>query len=571
MYKVLAQGNLRTKFFIWSAAVLVLVGLVVAVLYYRHLRGAIMADSLQKSKLILHEVEAIRAYVKEELRPLMQQLHSRETFIIEAMSTTYISRRIMERFGERMPGFVYRRVSVNPHNPRNLADAFEEEMIDWFEDGPDRRFWQGVVERDEGAFFVSMVPDYFDQSCILCHGDPDQAPRTLVETYGRDGGFRFKAGDLAGINSIAVPVSSSLQRIRRLSVGLFAGTVGGLIALLFLLNLLFNRLVITRLARIMDELAQDGGLAAGTKGPQTAEGSADELDNLKMSLGQLTRYVQTARKGGGLEPNVIGPYVVGRPLIAGTLSWVYQASHSRTGEAVSIKIPFEEVLSNPIYAACLQAELNLLEKTEHAGIIKIRERQGDALVLAPAAGVDFERHIQQHPKPSLDTVAAYFEKLVSITAYLHHQGIVHHDLRPANFVVEKDGRLCLVDMGMAAVQGQPDPITASGMGPQGDARYMAPEQWGGKRGQAQADIYTLGIVLYRLATGRLPYTDSRTAYRALAHGHGQPEPPSHWNPAISTDLERVILKAMASDPQDRYMWVEDFGDDLREAIGTSEV
>ena len=157
----------------------------------------------------------------------MQSLHSRDTFIIEAMSTTYISRRIMERFGERMPGFVYRRVSVNPHNPRNLADEFEEEMIDWFEAAPERRFWQGVVQKGEESFFISMVPDYFEQSCILCHGDPAAAPRTLVETYGNDGGFRFKAGDLAGLNSVAVPVSDPFKKIRRFSVGLFVGNGGG--------------------------------------------------------------------------------------------------------------------------------------------------------------------------------------------------------------------------------------------------------------------------------------------------------------------------------------------------------
>jgi len=570
MRNILARGNLRTKFFVWSAAVLILAGLIVSVLYYRHLKGVVMADSLQKSELILQEVEAIRAYVKEELRPLMQQLHSKDTFIIEAMSTTYISRRIMERFGEKMPGFVYRRASVNPHNPRNLANEFEEEMIDWFEAGPDRRFWQGVVQKGEASFFISMVPDYFDQSCILCHGDPAKAPRTLVETYGDDGGFRFKAGDLAGINSVAVPVSASLQKIRRLSMGIFVGTVGGMLALLFLSNWLFNRLVITRLTQIMEDLTKEEGIGPEAQDRRTAEGSADELDHLRTSLGQLTRYVQAARKGGGLEPNVIGPYVVGRPLVAGTLSWVYQARHGQTDDGVSIKIPFEDVLINPIYATCLQAELNLLERIAHPGIVKIRERHGEALVLDPIAGVDFERHLEQHPQPSSATMAGYFTQLVDIAAYLHHQGIVHHDLRPANFVLGDGGKLFLVDIGMAAVHGQPDPITASGMGPQGDTRYMAPEQWNGQRGDARADIYTLGVVLYRMASGHLPYADSAAAYKAHAHSRQPLVPPTHWAPTLSKSLEAVILRAMAMRPKDRYAWVEDFGDDLFDALNASE-
>jgi hypothetical protein len=562
MHNYFVRGNLRTKFFLWSTAVLIVFGLLVAMLYYRHLKRTVMAESLQKSELILSEVEAIRAYVKDELRPLMQSLHSRDTFIIEAMSTTYISRRIMERFGERMPGFVYRRVSVNPHNPQNLADEFEEEMIDWFEAAPERRFWQGVVQKGEESFFISMVPDYFEQSCILCHGDPAAAPRTLVETYGNDGGFRFKAGDLAGLNSVAVPVSDPFQKIRRFSVGLFAGTVAGTLSLLLLFNWLFNRLVISRLTRIMEDLAQDEGQAATPGVPRTVDGSADELDNLKTSLGQLNRYVRAARKGGGLEPNVIGPYVVGRPLVAGTLSWVYQARDTRTDESVTIKIPFEDVLINPIYAACLQSELKLLGAIRHPGIIKIRERQGDALVLAPVAGMDFERYLQQHPQLSLASMAAYFQELLDITAYLHHQGIVHHDLRPANFILGEDGRLCLVDLGMAAHHDHPDPITASGMGPQGDARYMPPEQWDGVRGDPRADIYTLGMLLYRMTAGRLPFEDSAKAYQFQTHSRGRIVPPSHWQPNLSKAIEGVILKAIAADPQDRYQWVEDFGEAL---------
>jgi serine/threonine protein kinase len=286
------------------------------------------------------------------------------------------------------------------------------------------------------------------------------------------------------------------------------------------------------------------------------------LDNLKTSLGQLNRYVRAARKGGGLEPNVIGPYVVGRPLVAGTLSWVYQARDTRTDEPVSIQIPFEDVLINPIYAACLQSELKLLGTIRHPGIIKIRERQGDALVLAPMAGMDFERYLQQHSQLSAARMAAYFQELLDITAYLHHQGIVHHDLRPANFILGEDGRLCLVDLGMAAHRDHPDPITASGMGPQGDARYMPPEQWAGMRGDPRSDIYTLGTLLYRMAAGRLPFEDSAKAYQFQAHKRGEILPPSSWQPHLSKAIEAVILKAMAAAPQDRYQWVEDFGDAL---------
>lgn len=128
-----------------------------------------MNDAMTKSEVILREVEAIRFYIKQELRPKMFELHGSNTFIIEAMSKTYISTRIMARFAETMPDYLYRRASLNPHNPNNLADPFEEEMFTWFEEDSSRRFWQGIVKKNGSSYFVSMVPDYFTKSCIRCH------------------------------------------------------------------------------------------------------------------------------------------------------------------------------------------------------------------------------------------------------------------------------------------------------------------------------------------------------------------------------------------------------------------
>ena len=145
---------------------------------------------------------------------------------------------------------------------------------------------------------------------------------------------------------------------------------------------------------------------------------------------------------------------------------------------------------------------------------------------------------------------------------------MHHDLRPANFILDEDGRLCLLDLGMAADHDTPDPITASGMGPQGDVRYMPPEQWAGLRGDARSDIYTLGILLYRMAAGRLPFEDSVEAYKSHAHGNDRIVPPSNWQPSLPKAIETVILRATAVAPQSRYQWVEDFEEALDKAISS---
>ena len=99
----------------------------------------------------------------------------------------------METFSQSMPNYIFRRVSVNPLNPRNLADSFEEEMLDWFEQDTTRAFWQGVVKKNGESFFVSMIPDYFTKPCMRCHGNVDDAPQSLIDRYGKDNGS-YRAG-----------------------------------------------------------------------------------------------------------------------------------------------------------------------------------------------------------------------------------------------------------------------------------------------------------------------------------------------------------------------------------------
>ena len=149
--------NLKQRFFLWSAFILLGGGILLSALSFWNTRRLLMSEAMTKSEVILQEVEAIRSYVKKELRPKMNELYGADVFIIEAMSTTYVSTAIMERFAESMPNYIYRRASLNPHNPRNLADSFEEEMFDWFEEDRGRSFWQGVVKKQKRGAFIPLL------------------------------------------------------------------------------------------------------------------------------------------------------------------------------------------------------------------------------------------------------------------------------------------------------------------------------------------------------------------------------------------------------------------------------
>ncbi|MCF8077171.1 MAG: DUF3365 domain-containing protein [Desulfotignum sp.] len=509
---------------------------------------------MEKSEVILQEVESIRFYVKEELRPKMYELQGEDAFIIEAMSTTYISRTIMNRFAQSMPDYLYRRASLNPHNPENIADEFEEKMFDWFEDDPDRSFWQGVVKKNGSSFFISMVPDYFAKECILCHGDAKDAPQSLIDRYGSNGGFRFKQGDLAGINSIAVPVSAPLRSAFQGSVILFIIILGSSLILLWLINFVFQRLVIERLTTMLT-------LVNDPKEDDPSPGPGDEIDHLQASVGSLNRYVRSARKGGALEPNFIGKYSVSKPIAAGAMSWLYEGYNAKTRNRVLLKYGFDEVLQNPLYRACLEAEFTLFETLSHKALPRVVERFDDVLVFEHVTGENLLSILDKGPMKT-EQVLHLFSQLCDLTASLHAGGIVHHDLRPHILMLDQQKSLHLMDMGLAASDHKGDPIAAAGLTPQGDIHYMAPEQGRGMRGDPRSDIYTLGIILFQAVTGKLPFSGDTGSIKGGIRGKREVISPKTYRPDLPVSFELVIRTALHDNIHDRYQWVEDFWEDL---------
>ncbi len=556
--------NLRTKFFAGSLIILLAAGLLFSLLYYRHLKGILMKEALRKSELILQEVEATRDYVEQVLRPRVRKLQGDEAFIIEAMSTTYVSLNIMKRFRDKMPGYEYRRVSLNPHNPENLANDHEEEMFDWFEANPDRHFWQGLVKRGGAPFFVSMTPDYVDRGCLRCHGSPDDAPRPLLQQYGKDGGFRFAEGDLIGLNSVSVPVSKPLAAIRKASAGTFLVTVVLTGALLFLINLFFGRLVVARLAQTIGFVAEDDGSDGATDAVAPMP-TQDELDALRQSVGRLNRYVMIARKGAAMGPNFLGPYSVGMPIAAGTLSWLHQGRDTRRDRKITVKYPFHDVLLNPLYATCVRMEVRLFEQLRHPGLLGAIAREGDVLILEPTEAGTLESIMKKGALSGTQELLAIGEALCDLVGYLHNAGVVHHDLRPANILAAADGSLKLFDLGLSSWRDAPDTILEAGVGPQGDPKYMAPEQLAGKRGDPRSDIYTLGLLLGAVATGEWPVDAHRSNWNGWLGFEERRFPSRPSIKSLSAEIQTVLMQAMAPSPEERYQWVEDFWNDLRAA------
>lgn len=316
------------------------------------------------------------------------------------------------------------------------------------------------------------------------------------------------------------------------------------IPIVILLNFLFGKLVTSGLSDIISVLSQ-----ADEEGVNERL-AKDEMTYLKASFGHLNRYVRVARKGSGLEPNFIGKYLVESPIIAGSMSWIYKGRNTQTQEPVWLKIPFDNAGVNPIYAACIRAERKLFESLTHSNLLILKDNLGDVLITEDIEAKNFADYIRRQLPFSKMDVLPYFQQICDLLSYLHHQGVVHHHLRPESMMITADRYLKMVDLGLAFKADFGDPLSETRLCPPGDLRYMSPEQREGKRGDPRSDIYALGVLLHLMLTGKTP---------------------SESEEIIPAPIKSVISKAMNPNIEHRYQWVEDFWEDLQNKIVVFEI
>jgi two-component system, NtrC family, sensor kinase len=240
--------SLLTKF---SAGIVIILGLFTGLLsygLYKQLEESLIRSVYEKSEIILAELEATRKYVSDILRPRISSLISGDEFVLEAMSTTYVSRQIMERFQKTFPEFRYKRAAMDSRALLNQADTFESEILSRFQQDPSLKDWQGLVTRNNERFFVRMVPIHMDAACLRCHGERDNAPAKLLDLYGADRGFGRKVGNIAGMDVLSFPVESAMGQIRRRTIAIVGPGVLAMLAALLLVIAFFRRLVVNRIA-----------------------------------------------------------------------------------------------------------------------------------------------------------------------------------------------------------------------------------------------------------------------------------------------------------------------------------
>jgi len=238
----------------------------------------------------------------------------------------------------------------------------------------------------------------------------------------------------------------------------------------------------------------------------------------------------------------------------GAAGVVYRARDRRTGETVALKV-FDPAagaaVDRDVQRQRWRREAELLQRLSHPNIVAVRgwilEEERASLVTEFVDGGSLEERLDECGALPLVQALTIVSQAARALAHAHQHGIVHRDVKPANLLLATDGTVKVSDFGVAASLPDEDGAVL-----EGTPAYMAPEQLRGGPVDARADVYALGVVLYRCLTGRLPYRASSVRELAYRTRHEDPVPPSRWRAEVTPALEAACLKALARRPEDRF-------------------
>lgn len=271
---------------------------------------------------------------------------------------------------------------------------------------------------------------------------------------------------------------------------------------------------------------------------------------------------------GSLAGHNLGPYRVLEQIGAGGMATVYKAYHAAMDRYVAIKVLPQHLARDANFRARFQREARTIARLEHRYILPVHDVREDDdipyIVMRYTGGGDLGELIASRSL-SIARAAQLVTQVAEALAYAHHQGIIHRDVKPANVLLSRDGDALLTDFGIAKIYEDTLQLTGDGV-MVGTPMYMAPEQLQGQPVDVRTDIYALGVVLYQALTYEPPFVAETPLAVALMHIHNPLRPPRQLNSKIPESLERIVLRAMAKDANDRFQTADEMAQALRAAM-----
>jgi len=269
-----------------------------------------------------------------------------------------------------------------------------------------------------------------------------------------------------------------------------------------------------------------------------------------------------------LGVEIAGRYRLDERLGAGGMSTVYRARDSVLERQVAVKLLAEHLADDDGFVARFRREALAAAKLIHPNVVQVYDSGRDAeahrhfIVMEYVEGPTVTRLMRERDRLPVDEAVDIAVQACAGLEYAHRHGVIHRDVKPGNLILNPDRVVKLVDFGIAKAA-EDSHITKIGS-VVGTAAYLSPERAQGEEATPTADVYSLGVVLYQLLTGRLPYETGSLTELAMRQQEGEPEPLHLLNPDVGPELSRAASRALAPRPEHRYASAAEFGEAIRD-------
>ena len=250
------------------------------------------------------------------------------------------------------------------------------------------------------------------------------------------------------------------------------------------------------------------------------------------------------------------------PLGAGGMAVVYKAQDLALGRLVAVKILREPLTGDPDFLARFQQEARSAANLAHPNIVTVHDFGRDGgrnyIVMEYIEGKDLKTLIKEGAPFKVDRALDIAIQICAGIGYAHRSGLVHCDVKPQNILVTPDGRVKVTDFGIAKALASLQPGETTDI-VWGSPQYYSPEQAAGEMPTPASDVYSIGVVMYEMLAGRLPFVASTQPALAMMHLRDEPPRLTLFNPALPETLERIVHKVMAKEPSARYRTADQLG------------
>ena len=265
----------------------------------------------------------------------------------------------------------------------------------------------------------------------------------------------------------------------------------------------------------------------------------------------------------------LGQYRLEAPLGKGGMASVYRAYQASMDRYVAIKVMTPEIADDPNFVERFQREARTIGRLEHPHILPVIDfGVSDGIyyiVMRYMDGGSLDDRLRQR-RLRVDEIVHYLDQIASALDYAHQRGVIHRDLKPNNVLLDRANNCYLTDFGIARIEGAERKLTATGS-VMGTPAYMSPEQAMGRPVDGRSDIYALGVMLYEMVTGRLPFTADTTAALIFQHVYELPPSARQFAPELPEAIDALFNRALAKTPEARHNTAQELADHFAQIFG----